>query len=102
MVYCLRGVILEVDQWFQTRRLADGRLQVRPFSFRYNASIRGRHNVLRYDNGHSLNEYHRHSFDLATGRERPRELLSRSEFPLLVQVLDELESLLSRHSEGSQ
>ena len=89
-ICCRRGVILEVTKYFNTRRNRAGRLQVRCFSYRYNASIGGKHNVLRYDNGHELDEYHRHVFDVATGGLLLMEYLTRNEFPLLSEVLDEL------------
>lgn len=65
-VYCRYGMIVEVAKWFETR-IVQGRLQVRGVRYRYNARIRGRHNILRYDNGHAEapDEFHRHQYDLS-------------------------------------
>ena len=49
-VYCQCGVVVGVTKYLETR-VVQGRLQVRGFSYRYNARIKGRHNILRYDNG---------------------------------------------------
>lgn len=89
-IYCKRGVVVEVTKYFETRRTRAGRLQVRCFSYRYNASVAGKHNLLRYDNGHDFDEYHRHVFDVSTGQPVLEEQLTRNEFPLLSEVLDEL------------
>ena len=64
--------------------------------YRYNAFLPGGHNVLRYDNGHYQkdDEYHRHEFDLATGEEISRRVITRLEFPVMHKVLDELMMLL--------
>ena len=92
-VFCKHGVVLEITKYFDTRRTRGQRLQVRCFSYRYNASIAGKHNVLRYDNGHDFDEYHRHVFDVTTGRPVLEQHLTRNEFPLLSEVLDELAAM---------
>lgn len=78
---------------FETRTVGRGRLQVRCFSYSYNAYIRGRHNILRYDNNHGFDDYHKHTFDVKTGKQVKRESLKRNEFPHLSEVLDELEKM---------
>ena len=94
-VHCPDGVILEVTKVFETKRMGpgQGRLYVRAFSYRYNAWIKGKHNVLRYDNSHNLDEYHGHRFDLDTGELLTRRMMSRDEFPLFTEVLDELQEI---------
>lgn len=89
-IFCSHRVVLEVTKYFETKWTRRGRLQVRCFSYRYNASVAGEHNLLRYDNGHDLDEYHRHVFDVGTGDPLLVEHLTRNEFPLLSEVLDEL------------
>jgi hypothetical protein len=93
-IYCRKNVVLEVTKYFDTRRTRGGRLQVRCFSYRYNASIAGKHNLLRYDNGHDLDEYHRHRYDLETGELVAFDMLTRNEFPVLSEILDELARML--------
>ena len=91
-VFCLHNVTLEVEKYLETEDRA-GRIYVRGLSYRYNARVRGRHNVLRYDNGHDLNEYHRHVWDIRTGEEREFSIISRNEFPTLGEILDQLEGM---------
>ena len=69
--------------------------QVRGVSYRYNAYVRGGHNILRYDNGHieAPEEFHRHEFDPFTGRELSRAILSREDMPTLIEVVSEVERL---------
>lgn len=94
-VVCLNNVLLEVEKYLETRRTRPGVLLVRTFSYRYNASVRGKGNVLRYDNGHDSDEYHRHVFDLETGEQAEYQLLDRFHFPTFPQILDELEEMFS-------
>lgn len=91
-----KRVILEVTKFFQTDRRGPGRgrLYVRCISYRYNARIRNRHNILRYDNGHDFDDYHGHWFNVATGDEIERRSMTRDEFPLFSEVLDELDQIM--------
>ncbi len=63
-------------------------------TYRYHASVgRGasRRNLLRYDSGHAHTPgvYHRHEYDLHTGKDS-LTLLTREEFPVLGDMVDEL------------
>ena len=92
-LYCLRGVVLEADKRLNTRYF--GRtLKVRTYHYRYAAYLRGRHNLLRYHNTHqSDNDYHRVEFNPLTGALVRRSTMPRRQFPVLSQVLDELETM---------
>ena len=92
-IYCLRGVALAVDKRLQTRYF--GRtLEVRTYHYRYAAYLRGRHNLLRYHNTHqSDNDYHRVEFNPLTGALVRRSTMPRRQFPVLSEVLDELETM---------
>ncbi len=94
-IYCEHNVVLSITKWFETRIIGGGRLQVRCFSYRYNASILGKHNILRYDNNHDFDDYHKHKFDVRTGKPIRRESLRRNDFPTLSEVLDELENMFA-------
>lgn len=50
---------------------------------------------MRYDNLHEdLDEYHRHVFDLETGEQIGHtQILSRQEFPVMHEILNELEEM---------
>jgi hypothetical protein len=95
-VYCPKGVVLEVEKYLETERRGPGRgtVYVRGVSYRYNAWIEGKHNILRYDNGHSLDDFHGHWYDLETGREIRQKALTRNEFPLMSEVLTELAGIV--------
>lgn len=96
IVHCRKNVILEVTKYFETMRRGrgEGRLYVRTQSYRYNAWIRGKHNILRYDNAHDLDDYHGHRYDPSTGNLITRSPMSREEFPLFSEVLDELQEMV--------
>ncbi len=91
-----KGVTLEVTKAFETKRMGRGRgsLYIRGFSYRYNAHIRGRGNVLRFDNGEDFEDYHGHWFDIETGEEISRVPMSRDDFPVFSEVLDELDKIM--------
>ncbi len=65
-------------------------------SYSYHAHVPGRGNLLRYDNSHGFGEYHRHEYDFATQEEKPVEMLTREEFPTLIEVLDEVQAMARR------
>lgn len=94
-IHCKSGVVLAVEKYFNVRELKDGRLQIRCFSYRYNASLSGKYNVLRYDNIHAsrLDYYHKHIFDLTNGKEIEKVPMTRNEFPVLNEIIDELTNM---------
>ena len=94
-VYCHHNVIVEVTKYYESRVLT-GRVQIRGFSYRYNAHVRGGHNVLRYDNGHddAPDEFHRHAFDLVTGDETEKRVIARYELPVFADILTEVQELV--------
>lgn len=99
-VYCKRGVILEVEKWFACR-YAGEILQVKCILYRYVAWIKNGHPILRYHNLHeNHDEYHHRVFDPQTGKPILYETLTRSQFPLFSEVLDEID-LVMQHLESS-
>ena len=93
-VFCLRGVVLEVEKVMEVR-YTGGQRRVRTMSFRYAAWVRGGSSVLRYHNIHrGDNEYHHRVFDPVTGQEVFYEPLQRYQFPIFTEVLDELEVII--------
>ena len=93
---CSGGVEVLVTKSLAIRTNARGQSQVRGFSYRYHVYVPGRGNLLRYDNSHGLDEFHRHEYDFATREEKPLDLLTREEFPTLVEVLDEVQAMARR------
>ena len=93
-IHCAGEVVIDVTKLLAVRA-SRSREEVRGVSYRYNAHVRGGHNILRYDNGHieSPDEFHRHEFDPLTGRERSRSTLEREEMPTLIEVVAEVERL---------
>ena len=93
-VYCLRGVTLIVEKWFETRVTRSGLLQVKGFLYRYIAYVRSGNLVLKYHNLHEdPKDYVHRIYDAATGKERFSEALARAQFPVMTGVLDELNTL---------
>lgn len=91
VVYCRRGVVLEVEKVMEVR-YSNGQRRVRTMSFRYAAWVRGGNPVLRYHNIHRGDrQYHHRVFDPVTGGEVFYEPLERYQFPIFTEVLDELE-----------
>lgn len=90
LVVCTNGLVLEITKEGDVDRTQARR--VRMFRFRYNAHFPRRHNVLRYDNMHSDEPdiYHRHVFDPDTGDQISFRTLTRAQFPVMHEVLDEL------------
>ena len=75
-IYCLNGVTLKVEKWFETRKTPIGLLQVRGVTYRYIAYKRGANLLLKYHNLHvDEDEYIHRIYDPETD------------------VLDELEQL---------
>ncbi len=93
-IYCANGICLEIKKVGDVERSSAQR--VRMWLYRYNASLPGVGNVLRYDNQHRSNNnvYHRHVFDIRTGEQTDYRELTRQEFPVMHQILDELSQLL--------
>ncbi len=90
-IYCLRGVVLEVDKWFESRYFGPLR-KIRGYSYRYAAWVQGGHPVLRYHNVHAHDDYYHHRiFNPLNGEEVLYERLERYQFPVLSDVLEELE-----------
>ena len=91
-----KNVMLEVTKYLATDRRGPGRgrLYVRTFSYRYNAWIKGKHAILRYDNNDDLDDYHGHWWDVETGEFLERRSMSRDEFPVFSEVLDELDEMM--------
>ena len=89
-VVCLNGLVLEVTKEGDVDRTQAHR--VRMSRFRYNAHFPGGENVLRYDNLHAdePDVYHRHVFDPETSDQISFSTLTRAQFPVMHEVLDEL------------
>jgi hypothetical protein len=99
---CEAGVSVSVYKVLETRVNSRGRPEVRGWKYSYNARFAGRHNILRYDNIHATEtlaeeEFHRHDFDLSTGRELSVTLLHRHDLPVLSEFLNEVAELVGFH-----
>lgn len=94
IIYCQNNVILEIRKTFQTRLLSNGQLMVRCSLYCYHANIKGGRRLVRYDNQDRITDYHKHIFD-QYGNEIDRISMTRHQFPLLHEVIDELEKMVS-------
>ena len=72
---------------------ARNQTEVRGLRYRYHVRVGGRGNLLRYDNSHAPDEFHRHEYVFPTEDQRPLETLTREEFPTLIEVLDEVQAM---------
>jgi len=88
-IYCNKNVVVEIRKTFQVTTLANDTIKIRGEYYCYNASISGERVVLRYDNLDKLTDYHKHIFD-DDGNEVDRVSLSREQFPLIHEVIEEL------------
>ena len=93
LVYCEKGVVLEVEKWFHNRWFGNIH-RVRCHTYAYIGWLQGGHLLLKYHNLHNdRDEYHHRIYDPATGMEIRHEVLARYQFPVFSEVLDELEWL---------
>lgn len=93
---CSGEVTVEVVKDLDARVNARNETEVRGTRYGYHDYIRGEGNLLRYDNSHGPDEFHRHQYLFPTQRERPVEMLTREEFPTLIEVIDEVQAMASR------
>lgn len=100
-IACRGGIIIQVTKTLVV--FADG-LDEDPFvqtdSYAYNAWVRGREKILRYDNAHRhrghVDEYHKHTFDWTTGRETSCVCTGLAGLPTLGTVIREVEDWYSK------
>ncbi len=95
-VICYRDVIVTVNKTIETRVVGPHRFEVRGLYYAYNAHFVGRHNILRYDNGHieTPDEFHRHQFDLTTGEQISVEIIPKSRVPVLGAFFTEVAAIV--------
>jgi hypothetical protein len=91
-IHCKNNVLLEIRKIFHTRILTNGITKIRCFSFCYHANIVGGRKLVRYDNQDRISDYHKHTFD-QYGNEISRTSMSRQQFPILHEIIDELEKM---------
>ena len=90
LIVCRNGFLLRIYKEGDIDRSPSRRVRMLVYS--YNAWFPHRENVLRYDNMHKEERdvFHRHLFDPDTGRLISLRRMTRVEFPVMHQVLDEL------------
>ncbi len=92
-VQCQKNVLLAVRKWYDTR-YSGTLLRVRGRVYVYVAWLPGEHLLLKYHNLHrDRDEYHHRVYDPLTGEEVFHEILERYQFPVMTEVLDELQVL---------
>ena len=88
IVECHGNVAVAVNKVLKTKMVGSGRIQVRGLIYCYHANITGGNPIFRYDNGHDIDDYHKHVYDIDSGTQIDRKSLTRNEFPTLSGVLD--------------
>ena len=92
-VICEDEVVIEIEKYLTVRLNNRNQIEARGRRYRYHAHIPGRGNLLRYDNSHGFDEFHRHEYVFPTEDQRPLEVLTREEFPTLIEVIDEVQAM---------
>ena len=90
LIVCHNGLLLRIYKEGDIDRSPSRRVRMSIYS--YNAWFPHAENVLRYDNMHKEegDVFHRHVFDPETGIQVAFRTMTRIEFPVMHQVLDEL------------
>jgi hypothetical protein len=95
IVICRANAAVAVDKLLVAWVGPHGRLMVRGERYAYNAYFPGAHNILRYDNGHAdAEEFHRHVFDLESGREVSKDIIGRADMPTLGMFFTEVAGMI--------
>ena len=91
------GLIIEVKKLGDLTR--EDRPRARSTRLRYNISFPGEGNLLRFDNGHfgQSDEYHRHEYDPGTLKEISNKRMTRAQFPVMHEILDEIQKIAEDH-----
>lgn len=104
-IACLGQIVVKVEKYLHILEgYGEGAL-VRTFEYKYNAFVRSRNNILRYDNAHRHpghgDAHHKHLFNWRTGRELPGfpQWVGESGWPTLGEVLSEVEQWYYTHRE---
>lgn len=97
---CAGGIVLEVWKELLVSEGRGERALVRRGNYSYNARLRGRGNILRYDSPHEHRAcHHVHRFDtLDSGREEITLLQDEDDTPTLGDVLNELQAWHDRNA----
>jgi len=90
------GLVVEVAKELAIQTGPRNQEEVRGLSYTYHAYVPGTGNLLRYDNSHSFDEFHRHEYIFPTRDQQPLQVLTREEFPTLIEVLDEVQAMAQR------
>lgn len=105
-IACLGGIVVRVEKYLEVLEGEAADAHVRTFEYQYNAFVRGRANILRYDNVHAYpghgDAHHGHVYDWETGQQVPGSPFWVGEhgWPTLGEVLEELRTWYWTNREG--
>lgn len=105
-IACLGGIVVRVEKYLEVLEGEALDAYVRTFEYKYNAFVRGRNNVLRYDNSHTYHghgdAHHKHVYDWRTGEHLPGfpAWVGEHGWPTLGEVLEELRAWYWANREG--
>lgn len=96
-ISCLGNVVIRVEKELIILEGNDSNALIQTSWYSYNASIRGGHNILRYDNQHEdasfrnhPDPHHKHVFDWREGDELSIDWVGADNWPNLGEVIQEL------------
>lgn len=102
---CQGRIVVKVEKYLQVFEGEGLDANVQTFEYKYNAFVRGRNNILRYDNAHSYaghgDAHHKHLFNWKTGEQLPGfpEWVGVHRWPTLGEVLEAVYQWYWRNSD---
>ncbi len=96
-IACRGQIVVRVEKYLEVLEGQGLDAYVQTFEYKYNAFVRGRNNILRYDNSHRFPDHgdahHRHKYDWTSGKELSGfpEWVGEHGWPTLGEVLEEVE-----------
>lgn len=103
---CLGGIVVRVEKYLEVLEGENLDAYVCTWEYQYNAFVRGRNNILRYDNTHAYpghgDAHHKHVYDWETGGQVPGSpaWVGKHGWPTLGEVLEELRTWYWTNREG--
>lgn len=103
-ISCRGMIVIRVQKDLAVLEGEGWEAEVQTYQYRYNAFVRGKHNILRYDNTHKYpghsDTHHKHVYDVNTGKQLPGspQFVGHGNWPTLGEVIGEVEHWYWEHS----
>lgn len=96
-IACRGLIVARVEKYLDVLEGEGWDAYVQTYEYRYNFSVRGRGNILRYDNAHSYPDHadahHKHTYDWKSGKQLPSspQWVGYERWPTLGEAIEEVE-----------